>query len=475
VTVPGEGGLPDPRASSAVLIGVSAYETLPARPAVRANVDDLATLLMNPFFWGLPAERCHKLHDPATAGEVLEALHHAREEASAALVVYLAGHGLTRGTTEWRLAMPRGHTGADFRAVSFEAVGEILQPARAPVKVVIIDSCYSGRVLPALSEHGPAEAIAHQAEARGVYVMTACSGTRQADAPHGQAHTTFTGALLATLRDGVPNGAEYLDMQTVYTDVSRRLRAAGKPQPRQASSDYAPRIALTRNPAAASAAAGPGMPPATGAAPPSRRRATVATAAVLAATGAAIAIPLAVHDDDRAASPSAPASTTAVPTSAAAPQPAGAGPMIKAGSIGEIVSTDVTKCVEALNGSLYDNAVIDRFQCNDGPNQRFTAVATDRDTDFKLQFDHSKSGSPRCLAGTGDFRARLIDCAAAMPWRFDDWGEPKNGWRYWEIKYTGFGAGRCLARPAGSGNDGTPLLLAECSRDPSTQQWRIRV
>ncbi|MGW3245307.1 hypothetical protein [Streptomyces sp. NPDC001070] len=83
-----------PAGSAAVLIGVGAYAHLPALPAVRGGLVDLAAQLRGPAVWGLPAERCHVVAEPACAAEAIARLRGAVESASDRLLVHCAGRRL---------------------------------------------------------------------------------------------------------------------------------------------------------------------------------------------------------------------------------------------------------------------------------------------------------------------------------------------------------------------------------------------
>ncbi|WP_238014381.1 hypothetical protein KZZ52_32420 [Dactylosporangium sp. AC04546] len=97
--------------------------------------------------------------------------------------------------------------------------------------------------------------IADQALVDGAYLMTATAETVLAIAPHGARHTAFTGSLLTAIRDGVADGPDPLDMDTLLHVVQRDLRARRLPLPQGRSRNAGHRIAIARNRAA-------GRPPA---------------------------------------------------------------------------------------------------------------------------------------------------------------------------------------------------------------------
>jgi hypothetical protein len=60
------GLLPERRKSAAVIIGVGAYQHLPALPAVANHREQLHAVLTDREVWGLPGDRCRTVPDPAT-------------------------------------------------------------------------------------------------------------------------------------------------------------------------------------------------------------------------------------------------------------------------------------------------------------------------------------------------------------------------------------------------------------------------
>ncbi|MFI6066869.1 caspase family protein [Micromonospora sp. NPDC051227] len=244
-------GLPDPAGSRAVLIGVSRYRSLPGIPAVERNVRGLAALLTDPDLWGLPPEHCRMVIDPTSGEEVLRAVHEASLAATEALVVYFAGHGLLDDIAELYLALPEASRERLWGAVRFADVRrEMITAARGcRAKVVLLDCCYSGRAMSGFMS-GPGQ-LADQAVVDGAYLMTATAENMPAIAAVGAEYTAFTGALVQTLRDGVPGGPRLLDMDTLFTEVDQHLHARNHPRPQRRSRNDGHRIAIARNRAAA--------------------------------------------------------------------------------------------------------------------------------------------------------------------------------------------------------------------------------
>lgn len=66
-------------------------------------------------------------------------------------------------------------------------------------------------------------------------------------APAEQTYTAFTGELIKTLTDGVPDGAELLDMPPIYRHLRRSMRALGLPEPQGLTAGDAGDLDLVRN------------------------------------------------------------------------------------------------------------------------------------------------------------------------------------------------------------------------------------
>lgn len=240
-------GLPDPRASRAVLVGVSDYTSLAALPAVENNIETLREVLTDADLWGLPEENCVALLNPVSVDDVLEAVHAAASEASDALVFYFAGHGLLDDRSELYLALPNAAGDRLYRAVRYDDIRrEIVGTARACYgKVAILDCCYSGRALQ--GGMGGSIELADHARVDGTYLMTASAETSVALAPTNERYTAFTGALVDKLVHGLPDGPDLLDMETLFYHVRGDLQARHFPVPQQRTRNDGKAIALVRN------------------------------------------------------------------------------------------------------------------------------------------------------------------------------------------------------------------------------------
>ncbi|MFC9299127.1 caspase family protein [Streptomyces sp. NPDC057011] len=239
-------GLPDPAASRAVLIGSAGYRHLAALPAVESNVKDLAAELCDATIWGLPEQHCTLVLDPQHPAELLDPVNRAGEEATDTLLVYYAGHGMRdAATADLYLALQGSREHVGYTAVAYQHLRSALRESQARRKVVILDCCFSGRAASTLA--GGEDALATQAAVEGAYVLTASPRDRVALAPDGERHTAFTGELLTILREGIREGPELIDLDTLCRTMENRLRGKNRPLPQHAQEMGMGRLRLVRN------------------------------------------------------------------------------------------------------------------------------------------------------------------------------------------------------------------------------------
>lgn len=237
--------LPDPDRSRALLIGTGTHAEgsgLPSLPAIGANLADLRQVLTDPATGSLPLEHCVTAADPATAGEVGTLLARAAAEATDLLFVYYGGHGLVDDRGRLHLALPRTDA-ADIRwtALPFETLREELLDSPAAIRVLVLDCCFSGRAIEAMtSRHST---VAGQIDVAGTYTLASTSANAVAYAPEGATHTAFTGALLTALR-----GPVALSLDDLFDEVRRDLAARDMPRPQRRVVNNAGSLVLVRPP-----------------------------------------------------------------------------------------------------------------------------------------------------------------------------------------------------------------------------------
>ncbi|MGW1620737.1 caspase family protein [Streptomyces sp. NPDC002172] len=231
-------------AASAVLIGCGDFDDidLPAIPAVKSNLTDLHSALTHRTHGILPPEHCRVLADPADHRSVGMALAQAAREAEDLLLVYRTGHGLLDEDGLLHLALSStdpGHVG--FTGVPADLVKRYLGRARARLRVLVLDCCFSGRAVAAMPESG--SLLTAQLDLSGTYTLTSTTATAPSHAPPGQRHTAFTAALLDALEQPQP-----LALDDIHQHIDTVLQGMGLPRPQRRSVNAAGDLALVRGP-----------------------------------------------------------------------------------------------------------------------------------------------------------------------------------------------------------------------------------
>jgi hypothetical protein len=242
--------LPDYQNSLAILVGTSKYEdsAFPDLPAAANSLNGLHEVLTDQALCAWPPERIEVIGNPADARRLVQRLRRHAEATTDVLFLYFVGHGvvLDRG----HLALILHDTEAsdpDITGLEYERVRLILRDSPARVKIIVLDCCYSGRAIEALSV---AESVADSTAIAGAYTLAASDHTAHV-VPFEQQHdayTSFTGQLLELLRGGLPGAdTDWLTLNTIYVHLRQRLNERGLPAPNQRATDTADHLIFARN------------------------------------------------------------------------------------------------------------------------------------------------------------------------------------------------------------------------------------
>jgi hypothetical protein len=239
--------LPDPRRSYAVLIGNAANASAGrySLPAVTGNLAGLAGVLTDPELGAFPPDRCIVARDPASPAAACRTLREYAALAEDTLLVYWAGHGAPGPRDELYLSVG-GTGGLPVGALAVGHVRDAILRSPATNRIFILDSCIGGRPVP-MSD--VTEALPVQPAAGGAYILVSAPPNSISLFPPDNSYTAFTGALISLLRNGVPDGPEFLTLATIYGQVLHILASRCLPRPRHFGTADTGQLALTRNPA----------------------------------------------------------------------------------------------------------------------------------------------------------------------------------------------------------------------------------
>ena len=218
----------------------------------------MRALLSDPALCGWPPGQITVIENPASAADLADQVADLAESTTGVLLLYYVGHGAlsTRGelcltVTSTRPSRPK------FSGLAWENLADILRACPARTRLVILDCCFAGQAIEALSADGE-PGLADIAHVNGVYTLTATTRNRTAHVPPpGQqdtACTSFTGELRDLIRSGIPGRPARLTLGDIYPVLRQRLRDRGLPAPSQRGTDTAYLFPFTTN---AAARAGP--------------------------------------------------------------------------------------------------------------------------------------------------------------------------------------------------------------------------
>jgi Caspase domain len=202
---------------------------------------------------GLARDDLTVLPEPWHAHEITDKVGELNEQHDAAgtaelsrpgLLFYYCGHGLTHEDGTLYLSTVETIDSEVKRRRTGLALSELLATIyatefkRRPV-ILILDCCFAG-----LARAEPAAERVHLLMAVGPKV-------KATHAPNGVGPTHFTGALVELLRTGDPGAGEWIDLETAYQWMARRLvdRYDETRRPYQQPAGDSGAIILGRNPA----------------------------------------------------------------------------------------------------------------------------------------------------------------------------------------------------------------------------------
>lgn len=234
--------VPDPASSRAILIGCSSFTQpwLPAIPAVKHGLVSLDALLTHAEAGIIPAEHCQVIHEPQYLLDVGTPLARAARDATDLLLVYYSGHGVLND--QGQLYLTLGETDPDtlpYSALSFETLRNDMVGSAAAVRILILDCCFSGRAIEALSNDQ--SLIDGQLQVAGTYTLSSTTANAPAHAPVGEQYTAFTGALIRALEQPTVS-----TLDEVYKKVDADLRADGRPRPQRRAVNNAGDLVLSK-------------------------------------------------------------------------------------------------------------------------------------------------------------------------------------------------------------------------------------
>jgi tetratricopeptide (TPR) repeat protein len=244
--------VPDPRRTLVVMLGASVHRDYPEfdNPRFLTSAEELRGYFLDPARFGLPAENLLWLFDSDAApqdlnNEVQQFLRNAAarppEVQPRDVIVAFIGHGFHEKERPQRyyLATARYRVNAPDYSYRFQLLqSTVKDEMRFARKYYLLDACYSASAAGEMMEMA-GETVASRvlseaqrqtvedAADRGTAVLCAAARDEPALAPTADAHTMFTGALLAVL-DGSDRDGEVLSLHQLFGAVKGAIRTRFK-------------------------------------------------------------------------------------------------------------------------------------------------------------------------------------------------------------------------------------------------------
>ncbi|GAB3497093.1 caspase family protein [Amycolatopsis cihanbeyliensis] len=231
--------LPDPNLSRGVLIGTSDFERsdrLGNLPAVRNNLTELNRILTDSSGGILTWETCDVVDSPDSPNSFMTRLRRAANQAEDLLLVYYSGHGVRHETKDIlyltvRTTDPETPAGS---AIPFEWVKEVIEQSPARTRLLILDCCYSGMALGAMS----AGTIDGRAiEVAGTSVITSSPSNTVSHSPPGERYTAFSAELIRLLAEGPRVPGETLTVDELFRSLRAGMANRELPLPKMMAGD----------------------------------------------------------------------------------------------------------------------------------------------------------------------------------------------------------------------------------------------
>jgi Caspase domain len=239
--------LPQPDLSRAVLIGTSLFDRLPDLPAVRNNLTELHRSLTDPDSGILPTANCSIVDSPETTSRFMRRLRAVAQQAEDFLLVYYSGHGLRHETRDllYLAVQDTDPDGPEGTAVRFDSLREIIESSPARTRLLVLDCCYSGMALGAMSS-GTIDS--RDVAIGGTAVITSSPKNKISHSPPGEQFTAFTGEFITLLKNGSRIPGEPLTVGTAFRSLQAALARRDLPEPKLKVTDTGSDMLLRRTP-----------------------------------------------------------------------------------------------------------------------------------------------------------------------------------------------------------------------------------
>ena len=250
----------DTKKTWVVLIGASTFpkdrKNLPSIPHVKNNIKALATIFANAQIIGVPQRNIVTILNEPIPNNVEAKLAQVARKAKDTLIVYYTGHGFigNQGESEGKLLLAVKNTimteaiSTGISTVHFNTIRHIVLSSSAKKKILIVDCCFSGRILSQTYQAGTVKNLFQgQIDIIGSYAIASAPANKTAIAKKGEKYTAFSAELIKTLQEGIDNKKSGINLEELYTNIRSELRKKSMPEPQRANFQDADKIVIALN------------------------------------------------------------------------------------------------------------------------------------------------------------------------------------------------------------------------------------
>lgn len=216
--------------SNAIFVGYEKFndDNLADLPAIRNNLDSLIDIFSDSQIIGFDKKNLHLINNPnsSTVGREISRI---ASDTFDTLFLYYAGHGKINDDGELCLTVQDTDVKAlDFTSIPFKSLKNIIQKSPAQKKIVILDSCFSGRAIDFMGEF---DDIGKSLEIEGIYLITSVAKNKFAKAyDNDKVYTAFSSVFIKTLENGISINKELLSINDIYKNIQLNNTIFNEPQ-----------------------------------------------------------------------------------------------------------------------------------------------------------------------------------------------------------------------------------------------------
>jgi hypothetical protein len=238
---------PSPQTTLAIVTGASVFKRSPdlaQGKRFKDSADDFLAYLRDPDGFSLPEKNLLNLFDsdddPDSLLEQIEIFLDDRVKQLAPdggpqdLLLYYLGHGGFTTDNKYRLAVGRTRAGSeDTSSIRMGDLARTIKNKAGQIrKYLILDCCFAAeafKYFQSTRQSSPGEAAQVElrdalAPATGTTMLCSSSAIETSKAPEEEKYTMFSGALLQTLRDGIPRSKRRITMAQLGEAVASFIR-----------------------------------------------------------------------------------------------------------------------------------------------------------------------------------------------------------------------------------------------------------